>query len=70
MARQILKVQDAGFWYSVVKTDDPYNPYSIYRHSIRFDKYNYPRESKRLVEKYADMGSCLYYLASEHPDNA
>jgi len=65
MARQILKVNENGRWFSIVKTDDEVNPYRVYRHSWEMGRYGYPTEHKKLVEKYADMRSCMILLASQ-----
>lgn len=65
MTRQILKVNEDGRWFSIVKTDDEVNPYRVYRHSWGMGKYQYCTEHKKLVEKYADMRSCMIFLASQ-----
>lgn len=65
MAKQILKVNEGGRWFSVQKTDDQYNPYRVYRHSWEMGKYGYTTEHKKCVGKYADMRSAMVFLASQ-----
>lgn len=65
--RQVLKLEDGGRKFSVVYHDGDQNPYWIYRHTweLRECGYGYG-ERKRIVDKYANLESCLYFLA----DNA
>ncbi len=63
---QVLKMNDRGGKYSVVyHENDKMNPFWVYRHTweLRECGYGYG-ERKRIVVKYADMKSCLCYLAS------
>ena len=63
---QILKLVDKAGKYSVVYHEgDKMNPFWVYRHTweLRECGYGYG-ERKRIVVKYADIKSCLYYLAS------
>lgn len=62
---QALKINACGKKFSVIfHTGTNCNPYWIYEHTMEYDKYGFLREHKRLVEKYQNMDSCLYYLAS------
>ena len=62
---QVLKMNDHGQAFSVIfHEDDKRNPYWLYRHTwgARKNGLGYT-EHKRIECKYADMTSCLYYLA-------
>ena len=61
---QLLKMNADGRKFSVVFHEYTENPYWIYKHTweLRGCGYGYS-ERKRIVAKYADMRSCLYYLA-------
>ena len=62
---QVLKMSDNGKTYLVIKSLDPneFNPYRIYRKGFRWDERGCLREQKLLCDKYADMVSCLAYIA-------
>lgn len=60
---QVLKLEDSGKKFSVVYHDGDKNPYWIYRHTWEPRKCGRGYgERKRIVEKYADMRSCLCYI--------
>lgn len=63
--RQVLKVADGGRKFSIVYREGDQNPYIIYRHTwgVRKCGYGYA-EHKRIEVKYADLRSCLFYLAT------
>ena len=61
--RQVLKMNENGHHYTVVKVEDKANPYRVYRHTWEQNKYGYLTERKRCVEKYANMASVLLFLA-------
>lgn len=61
---QIMKLCCDGKKYTVVRHDaDNNNPYWLYKMTYEPNKYGYMTEHKKLIVKYADMGSCLYYLS-------
>lgn len=63
---QVLKLEANGRKFTVVlHHDGSEKPYWIYRHtwSLRSCGYGYS-ERKRIEVKYADMKSCLIYLAT------
>ena len=63
--RQILKMCEAGKKFSIVYHEGARNPYWIYRHTWAMRECGYGcSERKRIEVKYADMKSCLFYLAS------
>lgn len=51
--RKVLEISDGSYQYVCIKTSDKYNPYRLYR--VWWDA-GYHR---KLIEKYADMGSVL-----------
>ena len=64
---QVLKLEANGRKFTVVlHHDGSGNPFWVYRHtwSVRTCGYGCS-ERKRVEVKYADMRSCLYYLANE-----
>ena len=62
--RQVLKVADNSGKYSVVHHEnDQMNPFWVYRHTWERNDLGYYSERKRIAAKYADLKSCLYYLA-------
>ena len=65
MARQILKVSENGRHFTVVKTEDEFNPYRVYSHSWEVGRYGYYTDHKRLVAKYADMYSVMVFLTEQ-----
>ena len=61
---QVMKLNIEGATYSCTfYNDGRINPLWLYKHSREFNKHGYLTERKRLVEKYADINSVLYYLA-------
>lgn len=57
--RQVLDLQDNGLHYSVIYCEGQTNPYRLYKRW-----YAGPGgEHRKLIEKYADLRSCLYLLA-------
>lgn len=54
--RQVLDLQDDGQHYSVIYCEGQTNPYRLYRRW--YDR----GEHRKLVQKYADLQSCLYLL--------
>ena len=66
--RTVLKVTDPGFHFTVVKTEGTaHNPYAIYKHYPTFEK-GYPTWHKELQARYADLRSCLFFLAANCND--
>lgn len=63
--RQIMRFCEFGKEYSVVKIYDHTvnNPYRIYHHFCDVGKDGRLHEHRKQVEKYADLRSCLYWLA-------
>jgi len=61
--RTVMKCNGKQRFTVVFHEDSAMNPYWLYRHFRGYDKYGYPSEKKRLVEKYADLSSCLYHVA-------
>ena len=62
---QVLKLEVNGKKFSVVlHHNDSTNPFWVYRHTwgLRSCGYGYS-EHKRIEVKYADIKSCLFYLA-------
>ena len=67
--KQVLKMDVNGKKFSVVfREKDSRNPYCVYRHTYawaaRDDGAHVYSERKRIEVKYADMRSCLFYLAN------
>lgn len=61
MARLIVKVKD----YRVVKTDSKMNPYTVKQRYFSMVDCGW---HERTVAKYADLKSCMYYLAEAVTD--
>ena len=63
---QVLKMCTNGRKFSVIHhEDDKVNPFWIYRHTWGLRECGYSMaEHKRLEVKYADMRSCLFFLAN------
>ena len=51
--RKVLEISDGSYQYICIKTSEKINPYRLYR--VWWDGTYH----RRLVEKYADMGSVL-----------
>lgn len=63
--RQVMKLEANGKKFSVIyRESDKSNPFWVYRHTwgLRECGYGYA-EHKRIEVKYANIESCLYYLA-------
>lgn len=59
--KQILKMPG----YIVTMDDNSCNPYRLYRVGRNQNQYGYWTNSRTLVEKYADLKSCLLRIAHE-----
>ena len=58
--KQVLKVEHGSFRFHVIfHLDEAINPYWVYESTWEYEKGRY---SKKLVEKYQDLVSVLYYL--------
>lgn len=63
--RQILKLDVNGRKFTVIYHDGDNNPYWIYHHTWALRECGYGMsERKRIVDKYADFKSCMYYLTN------
>lgn len=62
--KQVLNIQTCGKHFSVIFKEGQTNPFFIYERTMEFNKYVYVTEHKRLCERYADMMSCLLWLAN------
>ena len=62
--RQVLKVDACGRMFSVVYHSGKVNPYRIYRHTYVPSEWGYLKR-KSCEVKYADMRSCMYWLAQQ-----
>ena len=56
MERLVVKVKD----YRVVKTENKMNPYTVKQRYFSIVDYGW---HERTVVKFADLKSCMYYLA-------
>lgn len=63
---QIMKLVANGKKFSIVyRPDSKTNPYTVYRHTWGLRECGYGMsEHKRIEVKYADLRSCLFYLAN------
>lgn len=64
MVEQVLKIECCGKKYTVKFDKSKNNPFWLYEHTFSFEK-GYMTEHRRLVEKYANMASCLYLIAQD-----
>lgn len=65
--RQVMKIAENGKKFSIIYNDgDKMNPFWVYRHTwgLRECGYGYA-EHKRIEAKYADMRSCMFWLAQQ-----
>lgn len=60
--RKIMELNESGLHFTVIKTDDKYNPYRIYEHYNEWDASGKRTQRKVMVEKYADLNSVFIYL--------
>lgn len=42
-----------------------YNSFWLYEHTVTWDEEGRPKYHRRLVVKYDNMSSCLYYLSMD-----
>ena len=61
--RKVCKIQD-GLILDVIYTEGKTNPYAIYRYTWSVDQYGYPKQHRELLVRYADLRSCMYYIAA------
>lgn len=55
-----------GRHYSVVHHEGmKYNSFWLYEHTVTWDEEGRPNYHRRLVVKYDNMASCLYYLSMD-----
>lgn len=62
---KVLDIHHDGIFYQATYTEGDMNPYRVYKISSVWDKYGYPRKSRKLIAKYADMKSVIWHLAQE-----
>lgn len=55
--RKVLEVSDGSYQFVCIKTDEEINPYRLYRTWWDMGKH------RKLIAKYADIGSVLYHIA-------
>lgn len=63
--RTVAKITAEKHSYVVIKTDNEYNPYSLYGVVWSEGRNGYIGKHKRLISKYADMRSCLLRITEE-----
>ncbi len=65
--RQVMKIAENGKKFSIIYNDgDKMNPFWVYRHTWGLRKCGYGyAEHKRIEVKYADMRSCMFWLAQQ-----
>lgn len=64
---QIMKLTHNGKTFSVIKhNNDDVNPYWLYLRYYEYNKYCQWTERRKLLVKYANMESVLYYLINCH----
>lgn len=62
--RQVLKLEEEGQKFTVVYHEECVNPFWVYRHTRGLRQCGYGMSEKKRIEvKYADVKSCLYYIA-------
>lgn len=62
---KLFSISHGKYWCECKYEEGAVNPYRLYRVSWHLDAAGFPRRSCKLVEKYADMESVLYHLATE-----
>lgn len=63
---KVLDLVSNGKEYSVVfHVDEKVNPYWLYEHTATIGEGGYLQKHRRLVVKYQQMASCLYYLSMD-----
>ena len=66
---QVMKLAACGKRFTVTfhhGTND--NPFWLYEHHYGYNKYGQYREQKKLIVKYQNMSSILYYLVNTVPE--
>ena len=58
MKRTIAKITNKGIYRVIYDTEAKYNPYTVYVERVESDGRH-----RRKVAEYADLESCLYYIA-------
>lgn len=67
MTRTLAKITGKDGEYKIIYNDQKDNRFLVYRLTYEADdKHGWPVLHKRLVEKYSDYASCLYYLYIKH----
>lgn len=71
MTRQIMKLSFYAAQFTIEFHEGKVNPFRLYRHGYKQvttpEGYTYPRKTKKLVDKYANLDSCFCCL-KEQPD--
>ena len=66
MKKQIVKMNVNGSTYTVINdTEKKVNPLSVYRHWIEYREGTYPLKHKKLLDRYADLTSCMCKIMSD-----
>lgn len=61
--RQILKVSDRGFMFTVIETQGAEKPYAVYRNYPTME-CGYPKWHKELQVRYECLKDCLWFLTA------
>lgn len=66
MIEQVMKLECCGKKYTIKRNSENHmNPYYLYTHTFVIGRYGYLTEHQKLVDKYADVRSCLLQIASD-----
>lgn len=63
--KQVLKIDACGKRFSVVYHDGDIKPFWLYRITYVWSEHDGYRQRKTIEVKYADMKSCMIYLAQQ-----
>lgn len=66
MKYQIVKMDVNGIIYRVIKdTENDCNSLSVYKEWKEYRDGTYPLKHKRLLDRYADLNSCMCMIMSD-----
>lgn len=68
ITREAAKLNAEGRKFEVIEHIGEGNKYWLYELVWESDRYGYPAEHRKLIEKYGNMESVLYWLLQNVPD--
>ena len=63
---QMMKINCFGKKFSVIYYKGKTNPFRLYEHDYKLNKYGQLVKTRKQIEKYANFESCLLHLAGRY----